>query len=70
MLYELFQVIRVQEVIKGGEFFVEPLQGYRLSVLSRRRLCQGLDFGRRHVLTNADERRMMMTPGYTGVVDR
>ena len=59
---ELFQVIRVLELIEGGELFVEPLEGYRLGVLSGRWLGQSLYFSRRHVLASA-EMSVWMRPG-------
>ena len=48
LLYQLFQVIRVLELIKGGKLFIEPLKSHRLGVFSGRRLSQSLDFGCRH----------------------
>lgn len=54
MLYELLQVIRVLKLIEGWELFVEPLQRYRLGVVSRRWLVQSLDFSRRHIPASGD----------------
>jgi hypothetical protein len=53
-LHELFQVIRILKLIKSGKLIVEPLEGYRLSVLDGGWLHQRFDFGRRHIPASVD----------------